>query len=410
MTLIHALRSLATVALISAAARADTLVVHAGTLHPVAGPVVHEAVVIVRDGKIAAIGPAASTTIPTGARVIEAAVVTPGLIDAHSVVGLSGILNQPHDQDQVDRSAAAQPELRALDAYNAREPYVAYTRSFGVTTINTGHAPAALISGSTILVKLHGRSVDQDLIQADRLITVTIGGDGLSDNKEKAPGTRPKAVAMLRADLVKAQEYAAKRTLADESKRPARDLRLESLLRALDGTQPMLVTAQRAVDILAALRVAQEFTLPIILDGAAEAYLVLDEIKASGFPVVVHPAQVRTALEMENASVETPAKLHAAGIPFALQSGYETYAPKSRILLFEAAVAAGRGGLPPDAALAAITLEAAKILGIAERVGSLEVGKDADLALYDGDPFEYTSRCLGTIIDGILYPGESDKI
>jgi imidazolonepropionase-like amidohydrolase len=130
--------------------------------------------------------------------------------------------------------------------------------------------------------------------------------------------------------------------------------------------------------------------------------MVLGAIKASGFPVILHPTMQRTYEDMENLSVETAGRLHAAGIPVALQSSYENYVPKTRVVLLEAAVAAANGlGFEP--ALASVTIDAARILGISDRVGSLEKGKDADVALYDGDPFEYTSHCVGTIINGTLF-------
>jgi imidazolonepropionase-like amidohydrolase len=145
--------------------------------------------------------------------------------------------------------------------------------------------------------------------------------------------------------------------------------------------------------------VAQEFKLRLVLDGAAEGYQVADAIKAAGVPVIVHPPMMRASGEMENATMELAARLHAAGIPIALQSGFEDYVPKTRVVLYEAAVAAAHG-LGPEAALSAVTIDAARLLGIDGRVGSLEPGKDGDLALYDGDPFEYTSHCVGVVIDG----------
>jgi imidazolonepropionase-like amidohydrolase len=403
---------LATLSSFSLSLSAQTLVVRAGTLHTMAGPPIEDAVVVIANGKIVRVGPAATTATPKTGRVLEAAVVTPGLIDAHSVLGLSGLLNQPHDQDMLDRSAPLQADLRAMDAYNAREPLIEFTRSLGITTVNTGHAPRALISGTTMVAKLHARSADQDVIHPQRMITVTLGMLGIASDagtKGKAPGTRTKSLAMLRADLVKAQEYAAKLALEDETKHPARNFHLDALGRALDGSQPLLITAQRTIDILGALRIAREFDLSIILDGCSEAHLVLDEIKASGFPVILHPTMVRAAGEMENASMETAAKLQAAGIPFAIQGGYEAYAPKSRNVLFEAAVLIARG-LTWDQALASITTSPAAILGLSDRIGTIEPGKDADLSLYNGDPFEYTTHCLGTVIDGQPYPGEDDHI
>jgi imidazolonepropionase-like amidohydrolase len=127
--------------------------------------------------------------------------------------------------------------------------------------------------------------------------------------------------------------------------------------------------------------------------------LILERIKAAGVPVILHPLMARTSEELENASWETAAKLRAAGVRVALQGGYESYVPKTRVVLFEAAVAAANG-LPFEEALAAITIDAARVLGIDGRVGSLAVGKDGDAALYDGDPFEYTTHCIGVVIGG----------
>lgn len=420
---VHAAGVLLLLFAVVAFARADDtagmpLAIHADTIHTAAGAPIQDGLILVgRDGKLGYVGPAKDIMYTADHRVVRAKVVTPGLIDARATVGLSGLLNQPHDQDMLERSAAVQPELRALDAYNAQDPLVAWVRSFGVTTVNTGHAPGTLISGQTIIVKTFGRETDADVVNPAAMTTVSLGnnalnradgpggGAGAATGGPRSPGTRAKAVAMLRAELIKAQEYAKKREAKDESKRPARDLKMEALGRALDGTQPLLVTAHKHLDILAALRIAKEFNLKIVLDGCADAHLVLSEIKASGFPVILHPTMARANEDTENLAMDTAKKLRDAGIPFALQSGYESYVPKTRVILFEAAVAAGKG-LGFDAALASVTIEAAKILGLADRIGSLEPGKDADLALYDGDPFEYTTRCLGTVINGQLFDGE----
>ncbi|MBL9166186.1 MAG: amidohydrolase family protein [Verrucomicrobiales bacterium] len=379
---------------------AENLAIHGETVHTMAGPPLKDGVVLVQDGKITSVGAAASMRIPDGFKRLQARVVTPGLIDARTVVGLSGILNQPHDQEQMERSAPVQPELRAIDAYNSRDDLVDYVRSFGVTTLHTGHAPGSVISGQTMVVKTYPPSLDQALILPESMIAATLGGGSTSGEKGKSPGTRAKAMAMLRAELLKAQDYVRKQAVPDLEKRPARDLHLETLGRALSGKQPLLITVHRHQDILAALRLADEFKLKIVLDGVADAPLVIDAIKASGFPVVLHPTQFRSSGEAENLSMETASKLQAAGISFALQSGFETYVPKTRIVLLEAAVAAANG-LTFDQALASITISAAKVLGLEQRLGSLEPGKDADLALYDGDPFEYTTHCIAVIVSGV---------
>jgi imidazolonepropionase-like amidohydrolase len=315
------------------------------------------------------------------------------------VVGLSGYLNQPTDQDQVERSAAIQPELRAIDAYNSREKLVEYLRGFGVTTIHTGHGPGALVSGQTMIIKTAGDPDDPAAImEPSAMIAASLGAAGLGQ-QGKAPGTRSKAIAMLRAEFIKANEYLNKQATLAEDKRPARDLRLEALGRVLKGEMPLLVTVHRSYDILSALRLAKEFNIRLVLDGASESYLVIDQIKASGFPVIIHPTMYRAVGDAENLSFETAATLRKAGIPVALQSGYESYVPKTRVVLFEAGTAAANG-LTAEEALATITIDAARILKIDKRVGSLEQGKDADIVLFDGDPFEYSTHVTGVVLNG----------
>jgi len=368
------------------------------TIHTMAGPVIRDGVVLIRDGKIERAGPASATPVPSGYRQLRAKVVTPGLIDAHTVVGLSGYLNQPHDQDQTERSTAMQPELRAVDAYNAREHLIEYARGYGVTTLHTGHGPEVLLSGQTMVVKTAGGTVEEAVIVSAAMLAATLG-ESSREPQGKPPGTRAKMAAMLRAELIKAQEQASKLEKSEKDKEPPRDLRLEVLARVVKRELPLLVTAHRVQDILTALRIGKEFNLRLVLDGAAEAYLALDEIKASGYPVIVHPTMYRASGETENLSFTTAAKLRASGILFALQSGFESYVPKTRVVLFEAALAAANG-LSCEDALASVTINAARILGIDQRLGSIEAGKDADLALYDGDPFEYTTHCTGVILNG----------
>ena len=363
-------------------------------VHTMSGvPPIRNGVVLVKDGRIEQVGPAAQVRVPAGYRTLKAAVVTPGLIDAHTVVGLSGYLNQPHDQEQVERSAPAQPELRAIDSYDARERLVEWVRGFGVTTIHTGHGPGILVAGQTLIAKTAGDTVDQAVIVPAAMVAATIG-NGARAEAGKSPGTRAKMIAMLRSDLIKAQEYAKKAP-------GTRDLRIEALLPVVKGEMPLLVTAHKAADILTAIRLAKEFNVKLVLDGAADAHMVIGEIRASGFPVILHPTMARSGGDAENLSMETAAKLKAAGIPFALQSGFESYVPKTRVVLWEAAIAAANG-LRFEDALASVTVDAARLLGIDKRAGSLEAGKDADIAMYDGDPFEYTTHCTGVVIGGKL--------
>ena len=145
-------------------ALAQDLVVKGAEIHTMAGEAIQDGVIVIEDGKIVAVGPASTITIPNNTRVLEANVVTPGLIDARTVVGLAGFLNQPHDQDQIDRTDPIQPELRAIDAYNPNERLVEWLRSFGITTIHTGHGPGALVSGQTMIVKTVGNTADQAVL------------------------------------------------------------------------------------------------------------------------------------------------------------------------------------------------------------------------------------------------------
>ncbi len=377
------------------------IAIRAGVLHPVSGPPIENAVVVIRDGKIAARGPAATTPIPEGFRVLEAKVVTPGLIDARSVVGLAGWLNQDQDQDQLDQNAPVQPELRAVDAYNPEDQLVAWVRGFGVTTLHTGHAPGQLVSGQTMVVKTAGKTVADALVKDVAMVAADLGESARREDK-KSPGTRGKAIARLREELVKAREYRDKIARAEAGKAPPRDLKLEILARVLARELPLLVNAHRARDIEAALRLATEFDFRLVLGGAAEATGLLEPLVRAKIPLLLHAPMARATGDLENASFETATKLRAAGIPFAFQGGYESYVPKSRVILFEAALAYANG-LDFDAALSAITLDAARILELQDRLGSIDPGKDADLALYDGNPFEYTTHCEGVLISGVPY-------
>jgi imidazolonepropionase-like amidohydrolase len=223
------------------------------------------------------------------------------------------------------------------------------------------------------------------------MIAVTLGS-AANAGQGKSPGSRAKQVAMLRGELIKALE---------NSKKPdaPKDLKSVALVSVIKREIPLLINANKAQDIITAIRIAKEFNIRIVLDGVSDAQQVINEIKSSGFPVIVHPTMARAGGDTESLSMEDAAKLKAAGIPVALQSGYESYVPKTRVVLFEAAMAAANG-LSRDDAMALITIDAAKVLGLDARIGSLAVGKDADLAMYDGDPFEWTTHCTGTIING----------
>lgn len=376
------------------------IAVKADTLYTMNGSAITDGVVLVQNGKIETAGSATDIQIPGDYEVHEAVVVTPGLIDAHSVVGLSGIYNQDSDQDQLEESNAFQPELRAIDAYNAREELVKFLMNKGITTVHTGHGPGALASGQTMIAKTSYNTVEEAVIDSATMVAFTLGS-GVSRNYS-TPGTTAKGVAMLRQNFIKAQDYAEK---MNSENAPSKNLKMEVMADILNGDITALITAQTAQDILTAIRLQEEFGFKMILDGAAEAYLVMDKIKEAGVPIIIHPTLVRTYGGTQNASFETAGKVQEADILVAFQSGYEGYVPKTRVVLYEAALAS-TNGLDRDAALRALTIDAAEILGIDQQVGSLEEGKDADIVLYNGDPFEYTTHIEKVIIDGKLVKGE----
>jgi imidazolonepropionase-like amidohydrolase len=206
---------------------------------------------------------------------------------------------------------------------------------------------------------------------------------------------------MIRTELVKAEAFLKKLSDKDSTKRPGTDLRMDVLCQLLKGEIKALITANTAVDIMNTIRLAREFKLKLVIDGAAEAYRLIDEIKSADAEIILHATMARNGGEMVNMTRESAAILTAAGIRVSIESGYESYVPKTRIVLYEAAIAVAFG-LPFDEGLKAITLNPAKLLGIDKRVGSIEEGKDADLVLYDGDPFEYLTHVCKVFIDGEL--------
>ena len=373
------------------------IAVKAETIYTVSGTAVRNGVVLIKNGKIESIGPASSITIPAGYKTYEAKVVTPGLVDARSVVGLSGSLNIPTDQDQLEKSSPIQPDLRAIDAYNPDEPLVRVLRENGVTTIHTGHGIGALVSGQTMIAKTKAGTVETVTIQPLCMLAMTIG-PSVTGNFA-SPGTRAKQMAMIRTELIKAQAYLKKQNDKDTSKRPPVDLKMDILAKLLTGEIKALITANSTNDIMNAIRLSKEFNLKLVIDGGAEAYRIIDEIKASKAELVLHATMARNEGDMVNMTRESAAILTAAGIAVSIESGYESYVPKTRLILSEAALAVANG-LSFEDGLKCITINPAKLLGIDNRVGSIEKGKDADLVLYDGDPFEYLTKICTVIIDG----------
>jgi imidazolonepropionase-like amidohydrolase len=368
--------------------------IKADIIYTAAGAAIRNGIILVKDGKIQQVGTGIS--IPEGYTILEAKAVTPGLVDARSVVGFSGALNIPTDQDQVERSSPIQPELRAIDAYNPEEKLVSYVRGWGVTTLHTGHGMGALISGQTMVAKTKAGTADNVVVIPEAMLAMTLG-EGVSGFT--SPGTRAKQMAMLRTELLKAQTYAQKMAGKDTSKRPTFDLKMDMLAKLLSGKVKGLVYANKTNDIMNAIRLCREFGFKLVIEGAAEAYKLIEEIKAANAEVVLHATMARNGGDMVNMTRESAAILTAAGISVSIETGYEGYVPKTRVLLFEAAQAMVHG-LPYEEAIKAVTINPAKLLGIDARVGSIAAGKDADLVLFNGDPLEYLTKVCYVMIEG----------
>ena len=284
---------------------AEPLVVQSKRVLTAAGQTIENGTIVCLDGKIKAIGKTGEVVIPENATILKCEVAMPGMVDVRTCAGLSGILNVKHDSDQIERSSPLQPELRAIDAYNPREELVEYIRSFGVTTIHTGHAPGELISGQTLIAKTIGNTIEEALMVDGRAIAATLSEASTKTGKT-SPGTRGKQMAMLRALFIEAQEFQAKRDaktnpkpsesdfkdkeIGKEAEPIARNLRLESLVEVLAGRKALLITADRAQDIASAIRLSEEFKLRIWLDSAADCHLMIPQIKAAGISVLLHPS------------------------------------------------------------------------------------------------------------------------
>jgi imidazolonepropionase-like amidohydrolase len=379
------------------------LVILAGRIHPVAAAPIIDGAILVEDGQIRYVGPRRGLQMPERAAVLTAREVTPGLIDAHTVVGVSGKFNVAADQDQDEASDPNQADLRVLDAFNPNEPLLQLFRENGVTIVHAMPGRTNVIAGQTGIFRTHGRTAEQMALRFPAGLLVNLGESPKQTYPAKVT-TRMGTAGLVRNAFSEAQNYAKKRQTKDEEKKPARSLKLEALDPVLAGKLPVIFSAHRADDIGTALRIAKEFQLKAVLGLATEGYLMADRIASAGVPVFVHPAMQRIAsMETFHSHLSNAAVLAEHKVPIALGTGFEGYVPKTRVLRYEAAMAMVNG-LGHERTLRAITLDAARLLGLDERYGSIEVGKAADLVLYDGDPFEHATHVTHTVMDGrIIY-------
>jgi len=374
--------------------------------------------VLVEDGRIVAVGE--QVEVPEGADVYDATgtVVTPGLSDAHCHVGLfpDGIGWEHSDGNEMTDPIT--PHLRALDAVHPEDQAFKELVATGVTTVLTGPGSGNLIGGQWVCLKTVPKpSVEQMVLLEPAGMKMALGENPkrVYGEQKKAPSTRMGNAATLRTALVDAQNYLekwrryeadlaqyqakveAKDEDAEEPKPPERDLQLEALGKVLRREMKARVHAHRADDMLTAIRIAEEFNLDLTLEHATEGYKIADILAEKGIPVTAGPIFFsREKYELKDMTPRNPGLMAKAGVKVAIQTD-EMSAVK--YLTINAALAV-REGMPEQEALKAITINPAEIIGVADRVGSLEVGKDADIVVFSGHPFDYRTVTELVLVDG----------
>lgn len=392
---------LALLALLVASSAGAQETVHAfrgATILPISGPAIPDGVLVVRGGRIQAVGPAASTAVPAGATVHDLAgkVVMPGLVDSHSHIG---------GGSGGDASSSLHPSVRILDAINARDASIQKARAGGVTTVNVMPGSGHLVSGQTAYLKLREGNTIYDLLLCGDVLREVCGGLKMANgtNPLDAPpfsGTRAKSAAMVRDLFVRAQGYRDKIRAArgDSTKLPARDLELEPLVEVLEGRRVVHNHTHRHDDILTAIRLAQEFGYRMVLQHASEAALVAEEIAAAGYPASIILIDAPGGkLETLGLVPENAAALEKAGAIVGLHT--DDGVVDSRFFLRSAGLAV-RAGMTREGALRALTVNNARMLGVEERVGTLEPGKDADFLVLSGDPLSVYTHVEETWVEG----------
>ncbi|HEY8350683.1 MAG TPA: amidohydrolase [Clostridia bacterium] len=330
--------------------------------------------------------------------------VLPGFVDAHCHVGMWEDSVGFEGDDGNETSDPIMPHLRAIDAvYHADRAFVE-ARENGVTTVVTGPGSANVIGGQFAALKTYGRRVEDMVVKAPVAMKVAFGENPKTvyHEKRQAPMTRMATAALLRESLMKAVEY--KRMKEDYERdsenfdKPDYDMKMEALLKVLNGEIPLKAHAHRADDILTAIRIAKEFGVGITIEHCTEGYLISDILLEENISVITGPFLTdRSKIELRNQSAKTPGILSKAGIKTAIMTDHPV-TPVQYLPL--CAAVAVKEGMDETEALKAITINAAEITGIADRVGSLEAGKDADIIIMDGYPLELKSRVLYTIING----------
>lgn len=370
-------------------------------LIPIAGAPVDDGVLVVRGGKIVAVGARPSVQIPADAEIVDATgrTIMPGLVDTHSHIGGGA---------GADGSAPIQPDVRIVDAIDVLAPSMRRARAGGITTVNIMPGSGHLLSGQTIYLKLRTGRIIEDLIMPDGQGN-PLGGMKLANGTNSLrpgssgpfPGTRGRSAALVRGQLVRAQEYREKirRANGDTSKLPPRDLALEGLVEVLEGKRTVHFHTHRHDDILTVLRLAKEFGFRPVLQHVSEAWKVAGEIAQAGVPSsIILIDSPGGKLEAVDLSMNNGLALERAGALVGFHT--DDYITDSRLFLRSAGLAV-RAGMSREKALYGMTLAGAHMLGLADRVGSLEIGKDADFIILSGDPLSVYTKVLETYVEGV---------
>lgn len=383
------------------------LIIKNGYIYTMAGDIIEGGDILIDKGKIKEVGK--DLVAPLDAKVIDAEgkMVTPGFIDAHCHIGLfeDGMGFEGSDGNEwVD---PVTPQLRAIDGINPMDVTFKEAAAGGVTTAVTGPGSANVIGGQFVAIKTYGDRVDDMIVKEPVAMKIAFGENPkrVYESQKKSPITRMSTAATLRETLFKAQAYLEKKENAkeDPSKMPEYDIKMEALIKVLKKEIPLKAHAHRADDILTSIRIAKEFDLDITLDHCTEGHLIAEHLAKEGKPAIVGPTlSNRSKIELRNLTFDTPKVLHEAGVKVAIMT--DSPVIPSQYLSLCAGLAA-KSGLDEYEALKAITINPAEIAGIDDRVGSIEVGKDADIVIFDGNPLkDIDCETYATIIDGnIIY-------
>lgn len=373
-----------------------------GKIYTMAGKIYEKGCILVDRGRIAAVGE--DIEAPEGAEVIDAEgrLVMPGIIDAHCHLGMWEDAIGFEGADGNESVDPVTPHLRAIDSINPMDRTFEEAREGGITTVCTGPGSANVIGGTFTIIKTYGNRVDDMIVKEPAAMKIAFGENPkrVYSERKTSPVTRMATAAILREQLFKAKAYNEKLEKAkqDPDKKPDFDIKLEALARVIRKEIPLKAHAHRADDIFTALRIAKEFDVDITLDHCTEGHLIADELAKEGKYVINGPHLTeRSKYELKNKTFKTPAVLWKAGIKFSITTDHPVipiqYLPVCAGL-------AARDGLDEMEALKAITINAAEILGLKDRLGSLETGKDADIVIFDGHPFELNCKTYAVLIDG----------